>query len=157
VVVLPDPFRGMGAWRNSTGDPTVEPHPKVWTRGQRWRAGEAQMQDDPGGGESDPVEGVRWRCKKNSFILSCIGTRTGEGCDRDSEVGTFQADETEKAHTVPTSRRLNVVVRSPPSLERWAEMARQLPRGVRLSGYPQSSGMLYVHFPLERCKQFTLH
>jgi len=40
---------------------------------------------------------------------------------------------------VPTSRRLNVVVRSPPSYERWAEMARQLLRGVRPSGCPQSS------------------
>jgi len=41
-----------------------------------------------------------------------------------------------------TSRRLNAVVRSLPSYERWAEMARQLPRGVRPSGRPQSSGKI---------------
>jgi len=39
------------------------------------------------GGESDPAEGVRRRCKKNSLVLSCIGKRTREGCDRGSEVG----------------------------------------------------------------------
>jgi len=33
VVVLPDSFRGMRAWRNST-EPTVGPRPKVWTRGK---------------------------------------------------------------------------------------------------------------------------
>jgi len=57
VVVLPDPFRGAptprkGSGSTSTGDPTVGPRPKVWTRGQkwknwcqRWRAGEARMRD----------------------------------------------------------------------------------------------------------------
>jgi len=39
------------------------------------------MRDNPGD-ESDPVEGVRRRCKKNSSVLSCIGKRTREGCDR---------------------------------------------------------------------------
>jgi len=33
---------------------------------------EAQMWDNPGGGELDPAQGVRRRCKKNS-VLSCIG------------------------------------------------------------------------------------
>jgi len=46
------------------------------------------MQGNPGGGESDPVEGVCRRYKKNSpSILSCIGKRTKEGCDHGSEVG----------------------------------------------------------------------
>jgi len=62
-------------------DPTIWPHPKVWTRGrrwqwkkwcQRWRAGEAQMQDNSEGSELDPADDVRRRCKKNSpSVLSC--------------------------------------------------------------------------------------
>jgi len=59
VVVLPDPFRGMGAWRNSTE--TQQSGLKAWTRGQkwkkycqRWRAGEAQMRDNPEGGDRMP-------------------------------------------------------------------------------------------------------
>jgi len=63
-------------------DPTVWPHPKVWTRGQkwkkycqRWRVGGAQMQDTPGGDELNLAEGVRRRCKNNSpSVLSCIRT-----------------------------------------------------------------------------------
>jgi len=31
------------------------------------------MQDNPEGGELDPAEGVRRRCKKNSSVLSCVG------------------------------------------------------------------------------------
>ena len=31
VVVLPDPFRGDGGAEELRGDPTVGPHPKVWT------------------------------------------------------------------------------------------------------------------------------
>jgi len=66
VVVLPDPSK---EW---------VPRPKVWARGQKWtkcqrcRAGEAQMQDNPEGGELDPAEDVRRRCKKNSSILFCM-------------------------------------------------------------------------------------
>jgi len=45
------------------------------------------MQDSQGGGESDPAEGVRRRCVKNSpSFLSCIGKRTKEGCDLGSKV-----------------------------------------------------------------------
>jgi len=58
---------------------------------QRWRAGEAQMRDNPGGDESDPAEGVLGRCKNSPSVLSCIGKRTREGCDRDSEVGTVHS------------------------------------------------------------------
>jgi len=105
VVVLLDPFRGMGAWRNSTKiqqsatsqglDEEVEP---------KWRAGEGQMRNNPGGGESGSTEGVRRLCTKNSFsVLSCIGKRTREGCDRGSDVG------------IPSLRRTIVVPYSIPS------------------------------------------
>jgi len=44
------------------------------------------MRNNPGGGEFYPAKGVRTRCKKNSpSVLSCIGQRTREGCDRGSE------------------------------------------------------------------------
>jgi len=49
------------------------------------------MRGNPEGGELDLAEDVQFvhrRCKKNSFVLSCIGKRTKEGCDRGSEVGT---------------------------------------------------------------------
>jgi len=77
-------------------EPIVGLRPKVWTRDQKWkkgcriwRAGEARVRDSQGGGESDPTEGVRRRCMKNSlFFLSCIGKRIKEGCDRGSEVET---------------------------------------------------------------------
>jgi len=50
------------------------------------------MRDNSGGGESDLAEGVRRRCMKNSSsVLSCIGRRTREGCDRGSEVGTVHS------------------------------------------------------------------
>jgi len=45
------------------------------------------MQDSEGGGESDTAESVLRCCMKNSLsVLSCIGKRTKEGCDRGSEV-----------------------------------------------------------------------
>jgi len=48
------------------------------------------MRDNPEESELDPAEGVRRRFKKNSpSVLSCIGKRTRESCDRGSEVGTF--------------------------------------------------------------------
>jgi len=41
----------------------------------------------------DPAKGVRRCCKKNSsFVLSCIGKRTREGCDRGSKVGTVHSE-----------------------------------------------------------------
>jgi len=59
---------------------------------KRWRAGEAQMRDNPGRGEFDPAVDVRRRCKKNSpSVLFCIGKRTKEGCDWGSEVGTVHS------------------------------------------------------------------
>jgi len=45
------------------------------------------MRDNPEGGELDPADNVRRRCKTNSHsILSCIGKSTKEGCDHGSEV-----------------------------------------------------------------------
>jgi len=46
------------------------------------------MRDNPEG-ELDPAKGFRRCCKKNSPILSCIGKRIREGCDRSNEVLTI--------------------------------------------------------------------
>jgi len=47
------------------------------------------MRENPEGGKLDPAEGVCRRCKKNHpSVLSYIGKRTREDCDRGSEVGT---------------------------------------------------------------------
>jgi len=44
---------------------------------QRRCARDAQMRDNPGGGEPDPADGVGRNCKKNSpSVLSCICKRT---------------------------------------------------------------------------------
>jgi len=38
LVVLPDPFRGIGAWRNSTEtQQSGHAPPKAWTGGQKWK------------------------------------------------------------------------------------------------------------------------
>jgi len=37
VVVLPNPFRGMRAWKNSTETQQSGHAPKDWTRGQKWK------------------------------------------------------------------------------------------------------------------------
>jgi len=58
---------------------------------QRWHTGEAQMWNNPEEGELDLAEDVRRRCKKNSPVLSCVGKRTREGCDRGSEVRTVHS------------------------------------------------------------------
>jgi len=49
------------------------------------------MRDNQEGGELDPADDVRRRCKKNSSVLSYIGEGTREGCDRGSEVGTVHS------------------------------------------------------------------
>jgi len=55
-------------------------------------AGETQKLYNPERGELDPAEGVRRCCKKNSpSVLSCIGKKTREGCDRGSKVGTVHS------------------------------------------------------------------
>jgi len=38
----------------------------------KWHAGEAQIWDDPEGGDLDSADDVRRRFKKNSLILFCI-------------------------------------------------------------------------------------
>jgi len=50
---------------------------------------EAQIRDSLERSELDPAEDARRRCKKNSpSVLSCIGKRTRDGCDRGSKVET---------------------------------------------------------------------
>jgi len=64
------------------------------------------MQNNPGGGESGPAEGVGRRCKKNSpSVLTCIGKRTRNGCDRAAKSGQFTADETGKPQFLRGNRR----------------------------------------------------
>jgi len=42
------------------------------------------MLDNPEGGESDPADDIRRRCKENfPSVLSCIRKRTREGCDQE--------------------------------------------------------------------------
>jgi len=97
VVVLPDPFRGMEAWRNSTETQQSGHAPRSGPEVENGRSGAEEARrrgsdaDSQRGGESDPAEGVCWRCKKNSSVLSCIGKRTREGCNRGSEVGTVHS------------------------------------------------------------------
>jgi len=90
------PLPRGGAWRNSTKTQQSGHAPTSgWIRGQneevvpKMAAGEAQMRNSQEGGESDHARGARRRCMKNSpSVLSCIGKRIKEGCDRGSEVGT---------------------------------------------------------------------
>jgi len=66
------------------------------------------MRDNPEGGELNPAEDVRRRCKcKNSFVLSCIGKRAREDCDRGSEVGTVYNGRDHEG-PVPLRNRRNV-------------------------------------------------
>jgi len=95
VVVLPDPFRGMGAWRNST---EIQQSGHATRSDQRSKMEEVvpkmarRRGSDGGQSKSDPAECVRRRCMKNSpYFLSCIGKSTKEGCDRGSEVETVHS------------------------------------------------------------------
>jgi len=64
------PLWGIGVWRNPWR-PNSRATPQHLD--QRSKKG---MRDNPGGGESDPAEGVRRRCMKNSpSVLSCIDKR----------------------------------------------------------------------------------
>jgi len=96
VVVLSDPFQGMGAWKNST---ETQQSGHVPRSGPEVKNGRSNAKD--GASERlrcgtiqenllDPAEGVRRSCKKNS-VLSCIGKRAREGCGRGSEVGTVNS------------------------------------------------------------------
>jgi len=47
------------------------------------------MRGNPGGGELSSAIDVRRSCKKNfPSVLSCVGKRTKEGCERGGEVRT---------------------------------------------------------------------
>jgi len=71
VVVLPDPFRGIGAWKNSTETQqscrALRSRPEV--KNGRSSAGEARMRDSQGGGESDPPQALH---EEFSFRVSTI-------------------------------------------------------------------------------------
>jgi len=94
----------MGAWRNSTETQQLGHAPRSGSEVKNGRLSSAkdgaperlrcgtiqeevsQILQRPGGSESDPAEGVRRRCKKNSpSVLSYVGKRTRECCDRGSE------------------------------------------------------------------------
>jgi len=60
---------GAGAQRNFA-ETQQSGNPKVWTRDQRWRTGEAQMRVISEGGELEPANDDRKHCKKNSSVLS---------------------------------------------------------------------------------------
>jgi len=128
VMVLPDFFRGMGAWRNST-ETQLSGHAsrsEQEVKNERSSAKDVAPERLRCGtihrGELDPAVGVCKRCKKNSTsVLSCICKRTREGCDSSSEVGTVHSgrDGEGAVHPrKPKSHRLNVVVRSTPPLTR---------------------------------------
>jgi len=77
VVLLPDPFREMGAWRNSTKTQQSGHAPRsgpVVKNGSSAKDGapEAQMRDKPGG-ELDPE--VCPQAQNSTSVLSCIGKR----------------------------------------------------------------------------------
>jgi len=64
------------------------------------------MRDSQGGGESDPAEGVRRYCMKNSpSILSYIGKRTKKAVTVAVKLGQFTADKTGKNQFLRGNRR----------------------------------------------------
>jgi len=96
VVMLPDPFREMGAWKNST---------ETRQSGHALRFGpEVKMEVVPKNGAPERLRCgtiqneaswilqrvFRRHCKNFPSILTCIGKRTSEGCDRGSEVWTIR-------------------------------------------------------------------
>jgi len=93
VVVLLDPFRGMGAWKNSmqTQQSSHAPRSGPEVKNVRSNAKDGapervRCRTISEVGELNPTEVVRRCYKKNSpFVLSCIGKRTREGFDRGME------------------------------------------------------------------------
>jgi len=90
-MVLPEPFRGIEARRNS-----VETQQSATPQGldqklkmeevvPKMARREDQMSDNSGV-ELDPTVEDRKRCMKNSSVLSCMDKSTKENCDRGSEV-----------------------------------------------------------------------
>jgi len=59
------------------------------------------MQDNPGGGELDPAEGLCRHCKKNSTsVLSCISSGQEKAVIVAVKPGQFTAGETGKSHSL---------------------------------------------------------
>jgi len=93
VVVLPDLFRGMGAWRNFTETQQSDHAPRY---GPEVKNGSSAEDGAPERlrcrtiqEASQILQRVSAGAAKNSpSVLYCIGKRTREGCDRGSEVGT---------------------------------------------------------------------
>jgi len=104
MVVLLDPFRGMGAWRNST-----ETHQSGHAPRSRPEVKNGRSSAKDSAPESSDVWQSRRRWVRScsgcpqalheefSFRFTCIGKRTREGCDCDSEVGQFTADKRGRA------------------------------------------------------------
>jgi len=86
MVVLPDPFRGTGAWRNST---------EAQQSGHAPRSGPEII--NRSGAENGAPERIGLGTVKEEVsqillsVLSCIGKRTKEGCDRGSKVETIHS------------------------------------------------------------------
>jgi len=98
VVVLPDPFRGMEARRNSTETQQSDHAPRS---GSEVENGRSSAEDGAPerlgcGTVKEEVsrilqEGVRRCCMKNSPVFSCISKRTKESCDRSSKFETVHS------------------------------------------------------------------
>jgi len=75
---------------------------EVMPKMARWRGHFiAQMRGNPEEDELDPAADIRRCCKKNSFVLSCIGKRTKEDCYRNREVGTVQSERNGNGTVLP--------------------------------------------------------
>jgi len=107
VVVLPDPFRGMGAWRNSTETQQSGHSPRF---GPEVKYGWSGVED--GAPE-------RLGCGSVKEEVSQILQRVFAGA------ACTNVSQPQRDGAVPA-----------PLSERWAEMARQLPREARPSGRP---------------------
>jgi len=105
VVMLPDPFRGMGAWRNSTETQQTQQSDQVGS-GPEVKNGKSGAEDDAPerlgcGTVKEEVSQILQRVSAGAawrilfpFYPHRYCKRTKEGCDRGSEVGTFTVDKT---------------------------------------------------------------
>jgi len=64
---------------------------------QQWCPGEAQIQDNSERGELNPAIIDRRRCMKSPSILSCIGKKTKDDCDRGSDIGIVHSGQARMA------------------------------------------------------------
>jgi len=98
MVVLPDPFRGMRAWRNSTETKQSGHAPRFGPEVKNESSAKDGAPERLGCGTIQREVSqilqkvhVRRRCKNSPSVLSCIRKSTREGCDRGSEVGTIHS------------------------------------------------------------------